>query len=136
MRPLTKLGLRPLLYSKGQRVYTTPLPFVSPPPSAPRQIPLSRWQSNKVPPSSGSPPKVADQPGVTGKEAEVIKGVIPNAIKPPAAPQDPIKDKEAPRMDIFLATLPLPAKGDPKGTDKGSSKAVVSKSKALPKEKM
>ena len=79
---------------------------------------------------------MADQPGVTGKEVEVIKGVIPDAIKSPTAPQDPIKDKEAPRMDIFLATLPLPAKGDPKGIDKGSSEAAVSKSKALPKEKM
>ena len=114
MRPLTKLGLRPFLYSRGQRVYTIPLPFVPPPPSAPRQTPLSRWQTNKVPPSSSSPPKVAEQPGVTGKEAEVIKGVTPDATKPPTAPQDPIKDKEAPMMDIFLATLPLPVKGDPK----------------------
>ena len=91
---------------------------------------------NKVPPSFGNPQKVAEQPGVNGKEAEMTKGVAPNATKPPAAPQDPTKDKEAPRMQIVLTTLPLPAKGDPKSTDQGSSKAAFSQSKAPPKEKI
>ena len=76
---------------------------------------LERSSPNKVLPSFGSPQKVAEQPGVNEKEAEVIKGVALDATKPPAAPQDPTKDKEAPRMKIILATLPLPAKGDPKG---------------------
>ena len=48
-----------------------------------------------------------------GKEAEMTKGVAPDATKPSAAPQDHIKDKEAPRMEIVLATLPLLANGDP-----------------------
>ena len=93
---------------------------------------LEKSSPNKVPPSSGSPPKVAEQLGVNGKEVEVTKGVAPNAIKPPTAPRDPTKDKEAPRMEIVLTTLPLPAKGDPKGTNQGSSEATVSQSKAPP----
>ena len=89
----------------------------------------------KVPPSSSSPPKEVEQPGVTEKEAEMTKGVAPNATKPLATPQDPINDNEALRMEIVLATLPLSAKGDPKGKDQGSSEAAVSQSKAPPKEK-
>ena len=73
---------------------------------------------------------------MTEKEVEMTKGVAPNATKPPATPQDPINDNEALRMEIVLATLPLSAKGDPKGKDQGSSKAAVSQSKAPPKEKI
>ena len=50
-------------------------------------------------------------------EVEVTKGVAPDATKPLAAPQDPTKDKEALRVEIVLATLPLPAKGNPNGID-------------------
>ena len=39
-------------------------------------------------------------------------------------------------MEIVLATLPLLAKGDPKGKDQGSLEVVVSQSKAPPKEKI
>ena len=92
--------------------------------------------SNKVPPPFSSLPKVAEQPGVNGKEAEVTKGVAPGDTKPLADPQDPIKDNEAPRMEIVLATLPLPAKGDPKGTGQGSSKAAVPQSQGLPQGKI
>ena len=91
---------------------------------------------SKVPSSSGSPQKVAEQPGVNGKEAEVTKGVAPDATKPPAAPQDPTKDKEAPRIEIVLATLPLPTKGDSKGTGQGSSEAAIPQSQALPHGKI
>lgn len=56
----------------------------------------------------------------------MTKGVDPDATKPPTTPQDPIKDKVAPKMEIFLATLPLLAKGDPKGKDQGSLEAAVS----------
>ena len=91
---------------------------------------------NKVPPSSSSPIKVAEQPGVNGKEVEVTKGVAFDATKPPVAPQDPAKDKEAPRMEIVLATLPLLAKGDLKGTDQGSLEASVPQFKAPPQGKI
>ena len=87
---------------------------------------------DKVPPSSGNPPKVAEQPGVNGKKSEMTKGVAPNATKPPAAPQDPTEDNEAPRIEIVLTSLPISAKGDPKGTDQGFLEAVVSQSKAPP----
>ena len=83
----------------------------------PKVVDLEKNSPNKVPPSSGSHLKVAKQPGVTRKEVEMTKGVGPDATKPPVAPQDPIKDNEASKMEIILATLPLPAKGSPKGTD-------------------
>ena len=90
----------------------------------------------KVPPSFSSPPKEVEQPGVTEKEAEMTKGVAPNATKPLATPQDPINDNEALRMEIVLATLPLSAKGDPKGKDQGSSEAAVSRQRPRPKKKL
>ena len=42
--------------------------------------------SEKVLPSSGSPPKAAEQPGVKEKDVEVTKGVAPDATKPSTAP--------------------------------------------------
>ena len=73
---------------------------------------------------------------MNGKAAEVTKGVVPDAIKSSTAPQDPTKDKEAHRIEIVLATLPLPAKGDPKGIDQESSEVVVPQSKASPHGKI
>ena len=80
---------------------------------------------SKVLPSSGSPPKVVEQLGVNEKVTEETKVVASDATKPLAVPQDPTKDKEAPRMELVLATLPIPSKGDPKGTGQGSSEAIV-----------
>ena len=73
---------------------------------------------------------------MNGKEAEVTKGVVLDATKSSAAPQDPTKEKEAHRIEIVLATLPLPAKGDPKGIDQESSEVVVPQSKASPQRKI
>jgi len=39
-------------------------------------------------------------------------------------------------MEIVLASLLVPAKGDPKGTELGSSEAAVQQSKAAPKGKI
>ena len=39
-------------------------------------------------------------------------------------------------MEIVFATLPLPSKGNSKGTDQGSSEAAVQQSKALPQGKI
>ena len=86
----------------------------------------------KALPSSGSPPKVAERPGVNEKEAEVTKGVLLDATKPPAVPHDPTKDNKASKMEIVLATLLIPTKGDPKGTDKGSLEVVAQQSKVPP----
>ena len=86
---------------------------------------LEKNKSEKALPSSGSPPKVVEQPSVNEKEAEATKGVPTNVIKPPAVPKYPTKDNEASKIEIVLATLPIPAKGNPKGTDQGSSKVVA-----------
>ena len=100
---------------------------------------LEKDSPEKVPLPSGSPPKEAKQLGVAEKEANTTKGVALDAIKPPIAPQDPSKEKKVPpRMEIGnVATLPMPAKGDPKGKDQGSLEAAFSQSsKAPPKEKI
>ncbi|KAK9998126.1 hypothetical protein SO802_017729 [Lithocarpus litseifolius] len=92
----------------------------------------------KVPPSSDSPSKEAQQHGVAEKEANANKGVPLDATKPPAIPQDRLKEKEVPfTMETVLATLPVPAKGDLKSKDSGSSETTLSQStKAPPKEKI
>ena len=77
---------------------------------------------------------MAKQPRVNEKETEVTKEVAPSANMPPAAPQDPTKDKEASKMEIVLASLPIPAKG--KEVDQGSLEAIVQQSKAPPQGKI
>ena len=61
-----------------------------------------------------------------------------DATKPPVVPQDPLKEKEVPyTMEIVLATLPMPTKGDLKSKDSRSLEAALSQStKAPPKEKI
>ena len=66
------------------------------------------------------------------KGAEVTKEVAPDATMPLVVHQDPSKDKETTRMEIVLASLPIPAKGDSKGVDQGSLEAVVQQSKVPP----
>ena len=99
---------------------------------------LEKDSSDMVPLSSGSPSKEAEQLGVVVKEVDTIKGVAPDDTKPLTVPQDPLKEKEVPpKMEIILATLPMPAKGDLKGKDQGSSEAALSQSsKASPKDKI
>ncbi|KAL0015288.1 hypothetical protein SO802_002357 [Lithocarpus litseifolius] len=91
---------------------------------------------NEVPPSSNSPQKEAEQPRAKGKEAEMTKEVASEATMPPTAPQDFAKDKEAPKMEIVFATLPLLAKGDPKGSYQGPIETAVQQSKAPPHGKI
>ena len=67
------------------------------------------------------------------KETKVVAS---DAIKPSAVPQDLAKDREASRMEFVLATLPIPSKGDPKGTGQGSSEATVPQSQAPPYRKI
>ena len=92
--------------------------------------------SEKAFPSSGNPPKVSKQPGANGKKAEVTKGVPVDANEPSAAPEDPTKDDESPRMELVLAMLLIPAKGDTKGTDQGSSEIAAQQPKAPPHGKI
>ncbi|KAL0001033.1 hypothetical protein SO802_014814 [Lithocarpus litseifolius] len=97
---------------------------------------LTKSSSDVVPLSSSSPQRVVEQPGSSEKESETNKEVVPDTTLPSAAPQDPIKDKEAPRMEIVLTSLPLPSKGDPKGSDQGSTEAAAQHSKAPPHGKI
>ena len=69
------------------------------------------------------------------KEVEVTKGMPPDATKPPAVPQDSTKDNEASKMEIVLATLLIPAKGDLKGTAKDPRRLQPNNLKLLLKEK-
>ena len=51
---------------------------------------------------------------VTEKEKNANQGVAPDAMKPPTVTQDPPAKKETPKkMEVALATLPLPAQADP-----------------------
>ena len=125
------------VHRKAESVYYPPTICPSPSSSSevdtpPKVVDPEKSGSEKAFSSSGNLPKVAEQPRVNEKETEVTKGVPPNAIKPPAVPQDPTKDNEASRMEILLATLPFPTKGDPKCIDQGSSEATVQQSKASP----
>ena len=99
---------------------------------------LGKGSFAEAPSSSDKPSEEAQQQEVAKNEADANKEVAPDATKPPAAPQDPPKEKEVPfTMEIVLATLPLPVKGDPKSKDSGSSEAAFSQStKGPPKEKI
>ena len=67
-----------------------------------------------IPTSSDKLAEGAEHPGVPEKEKTANQGVALDAMKPPAITQDPPAKKEAPeKMEIFLATLPLPSKTDP-----------------------
>ena len=81
---------------------------------------------------------MVEQPRVVEKETNTTKGVAPNATKPPVAPQDLPKEKEVPtKMEIVLATLPMPAKGDLTSKGLEASEATLTQStKALAKEKI
>ena len=69
--------------------------------------------------------KEVEHPGVTEKEKNDNQGVVPDAVKPPVVTQDPHANKEASKkMEIILATLPLPAKVDPASKGPKASEAV------------
>ena len=84
----------------------------------------------KVLPSSNSPPKEAEQAKAAEKEKDITKRVVFEATKPLTVPKDLSKGKEAfQNLDIFLATLPIPAKEDPKG--KGPTSIVAKTAKSI-----
>ena len=75
---------------------------------------LEKSNTEKIPPSSSNPPKVAEQLKVNEKRAEVKKEVALDVTKPPVDNRDSSKEKEGSKMEIVLASLPIPAKGDSK----------------------
>ena len=53
----------------------------------------------------------------------------------PLPPPPPQQDKDDARMEIVLASLPIPVKGDSKGAPQGSSEAASQQTKVPPPEK-
>ena len=90
----------------------------------------------KVPPLLGNLLEMVKQPKVDEKGAEMTKEVTLDATMPPVAHQDPSKDEEDTIMEIALASLPIPAKGDSKGANQGSSEATAQQTKAPPPGKI
>ena len=101
-------------------------------------IKVSKDSSASVPTSFDKPAEKAEHPKVIEKEKNANQGVAPNAMKPLAVTPDlPVK-KEAPKkMEVVLATLPLPAKADPvsKGP-KASEAASTQPIHSPPKDKI
>ena len=90
---------------------------------------LGKDNPTEVPFTSHSPSKEAEQPVVVEKKADTTKEVAPDATKPSVVPQDPHKEKEVPpRLEIVLATLPMPAKGDLQGKGPKALEATLSQS--------
>ena len=82
--------------------------------TAPEVAEASKDSPAKVLTSSDKPSEVTKHPRATEKEKNANQGVAPDATKPSAAIQDPPTKKEVPnKMEIVLATLPLPTKVDP-----------------------
>ena len=85
--------------------------------------------------SSDKPSEVAEQPRATEKEKNANQGVAFNAAKPLTTTQNPIVEKEAPKkMEIVLATLPLPAKVDPPSKGPEASKATSTQPNKAPSQ--
>ena len=119
MRPLSKLGLRPLLHSREQRVYTALLlsthqallvPRLTPPPMW-QNLGRAAWLKSLLPLTAHS--RRLSSIGLLKKKLMLTRGVASDATKPLVVSQDPPKEKEVPStMEVVLATLLLPAKGD------------------------
>ena len=102
-------------------------------PDAPPEVANPEKSSpSKALPSFGSPPKVAKQLGANEKVTEETKVVASDATKPLTVLHDPAKEKEAPRMELVLATLPIPSKGDPTSIGQGPLEATIPQLQALP----
>ena len=86
---------------------------------------MGKDSTTNVPTSSTQPVEEDEHPCVTGKEKNANQGVVPDAVKPPVVTQDPHANKEASKkMEIILATLPLPAKVDPASKGPKASEAA------------
>ena len=99
---------------------------------------VGKDSTTNVPTSSNNPFEEAEQPEVIEKEKNANQGVANDAMKPPTTTQDPPTKKKVPKkMEIVLATLPLPTKAGP--ASKGPEALEVASTqpiKALPKEKI
>ena len=106
--------------------------------TAPEVAEASKDSPAKVLTSSDKPSEVTKHPRATEKEKNANQGVAPDATKPSAAIQDPPTKKEVPnKMEIVLATLPLPTKVDPASKGPKALEATSSQpNKAPPQGKI
>ena len=91
---------------------------------------------NEVPPSSGSPPKVIEQPRVNGKDVEVIKGVSPNATKPWLLPKILPKTRRHPRWRLSFPVFQYLPKVTLKAQIRDPQRLQFPSPRPRPKEKL
>ena len=90
----------------------------------------------KIPPPSGNPPKVVEQPGVNEKEAEVTKGVAPDATKPSTVPKILLKIKRHQGWKLFWQLFHFLPKVILKAQTKDPQRLQSSSPRPRPKEKL
>ena len=128
---LNQAGVEPSsMLRKEENIYYPPAIRALSSSSSKTDTPLEVADSEKqnpheVPPPPSSPPKLAKQPKASEKEVEMNKEVAFDTNMPPVVPQDPSKDKEDTKMEIVLASLPIPTKGDSQGVDQWSSEVAT-----------
>ena len=103
-----------------------PSSSASPDDAAPNVTSPIEEASSKDPLHSSSPQEVVEQADSTDKEKEVSKEVAPEMTKPSDVPKDSSKERvDSQNIELVLATLPIPAKEDPKGKGLTSSVAAT-----------
>ena len=127
---------------KAENVYYPPAiqvsgSLASPDDVAPNVASLIEETLSKDPLHSNSPQEVAEQAGPADKGKEVFKEVTLEMTKPSNTPKDSSKEGVGSQnIELVLATLPIPAKEDPKGKSSGSSKTATSQPTKTPKDKL
>ena len=111
--------------------------LASPDVATPNVASLIEETLSKDPLHSNSPQEVAEQAGPADKGKEVFKEVTLEMTKPSNTPKDSSKEGVGSQnIELVLATLPIPAKEDPKGKSSGSSKTATSQPTKTPKDKL
>ena len=91
----------------------------------------------KALPTANISPEVAKQSEDAKMAANTTKEVAHDVHLPPAAPKDPLKEKEASyNMEIVLATLPIPFKEDLKGKGPSSTTTASTQPPKTQKDKL
>ena len=94
--------------------------------TAPKNPNPNKDASAKALPSPSSSPKKVEPVGAV--EKETVKGVAPEAPKPPAGPKDSSKEEGVSQSkEIDLVTFPVPTKEDSKGKGPASTATTTAK---------
>ena len=127
---------------KAENVYYPPTLCTSIPPSSKASLVTSEAKKGQASPSkalssSHTSPQEAVQAEDLEKAVDTNKEKTQDATQLLVAPNDPSKEKEAPKnMEIVLATLPIPPKEDPKGKGPASTTAAFTQPPKNPKDKL